>query len=262
MPRPLTEKRALVTGSTAGLGLAIAEGLASQGCDVVLHGIDPEDSVAIVCSELQSRHGVRAAYVRADLGSDAGASELHRVADAAFGGIDVLVNNAVVRHFAPIDQFPVDAWHRALAVNLSAAFHLVRLALPGMRARGWGRIVNMTSVYGERGASNRVDYVTTKSALLGFTRAVAMETLADGVTCNAVSPGSVLTPGTEDRVRAIEAGGVDRAQAVRQFLAGKQPSGRFVRADDVAASVIYLCSEAARDITGTVLPVDGGWLAS
>ena len=114
----------------------------------------------------------------------------------------------------------------------------------------------------ERGASNRVDYVTTKSALLGFTRAVAMETLADGVTCNAVSPGSVLTPGTEDRVRAIEAGGVDRAQAVRQFLAGKQPSGRFVRAEDVAASVIYLCSEAARDITGTVLPVDGGWLAS
>ena len=258
----LASKCALVTGSTAGLGQAIATGLAGQGCNVVLHGVDDEAAIAPARAALQAEHGVEVVYVRGDLGSDQGASDVFRAADAAFGGIDILVNNAVVRHFAPIDQFPVDAWQRALAVNLSAAFHLVRLALPGMRARGWGRIINMTSVYGERGATGRVDYVTTKSALLGFTRAVALETLADGITCNAVSPGSVLTPGTEDRVRAIEAGGVDRTTAEHQFLAGKQPSGRFVRPEDVAASIAYLCSPAARDITGTVLPIDGGWLAS
>ena len=259
---PLAGKRALVTGSTAGLGQAIATGLAANGCNVVLHGLEAEDAMAAACRALEEQHDVQVACVRGDLATDAGAIGVFGAAEAAFGGLDILVNNAVVRHFAPVDQFPVEAWQRALAVNLSAAFHLVRLALPGMRARGWGRIVNMTSVYGERGAPNRIDYVTTKSALLGFTRAVAMETLADGITCNAVSPGSVLTPGTEDRVRAIEAGGVERAQAERQFLAGKQPSGRFVRPEDVAASVAYLCGEAARDITGTVLPIDGGWLAS
>ena len=258
----LAGKRALVTGSTAGLGQAIVAGLAASGCNVVLHGLETEDVLAPTCRALEEQHGVQFAYVRGDLGTDQGAIDVFRAATAAFGGIDILVNNAVARHFAPVDQFPVEAWQRALAVNLSAAFHLVRLALPGMRTRGWGRIVNMTSVYGERGATNRIDYVTTKSALLGFTRAVAMETLADGITCNAVSPGSVLTPGTDDRVRAIVAGGVERAQAERQFLAGKQPSGRFVRPEDVAAGIVYLCGEAARDITGTVLPIDGGWLAS
>ncbi len=259
---PLSGKCALVTGSTAGLGQAIADGLAGQGCNVVLHGLDSDDAVESARQAMQEHHGVKVAYVRSDLAREDGAAELIRAAESACGAIDILVNNAVVRHFAPIDAFPVDAWNRALAVNLSAAFHLVRLALPGMRARGWGRIINMTSVYGARGATHRIDYVTTKSALLGFTRAVAMETLADGITCNAVSPGSVLTPGTDQRVQEIEARGIDRAQAEREFLAGKQPSGRFVRPEDVAASVAFLCSPAARDITGTVLPVDGGWLAS
>lgn len=261
--RPLSGKRALITGSNAGLGYAIAEGLASCGCDVVLHGLESDAAARPQCQALQDRHRVRAAYISADLASSNGALDLMQGAHAALGAVDILVNNAVVRHFAPIDRFPVEEWERALAVNVSAAFHLVRLALPGMRSRGWGRIVNMTSVYGERGTVNRVDYVTTKSALIGFTRACAMETLGDGITCNAVSPGSVLTPGTEKRVQQIrDASGVERAQAERQFLAGKQPSGRFVHPEDVAAAVAFLCSAAARDITGTVLPVDGGWLAS
>lgn len=261
--RPLAGKCALITGSSAGLGYAIAEGLAAVGCNVVLHGIEAEAVVESRRRALQHDRGVDVAYVRSDLAQEQGALELMRAAQTTFGAVDILVNNAVVRHFAPIDRFPVEKWEQALAVNVSAAFHLVRLALPGMRPRGWGRIVNMTSVYGERGTTNRIDYVTTKSALLGFTRAVAMETLGDGITCNAVTPGSVLTPGTEQRVQEIrERSGIERAQAERQFLAGKQPSGRFVRPEDVAAAVAFLCSSTARDITGVVLPVDGGWLAS
>lgn len=261
--RPLAGKCALVTGSAAGLGYAIADGLASAGCSVALHGLESEDAVAGQREALQDRHGVAAVYLRTDLAHEQGVRDLLQGAQSALGAVDILVNNAVVRHFAPIDRFPVEAWENALAVNLSAAFHLVRLALPGMRARGWGRIINMTSVYGERGTVNRVDYVTTKSALLGFTRAVAMETLGDGITCNAVSPGSVLTPGTEMRVQQIcRDSGVERAEAERRFLAGKQPSGRFVRPEDVAAAVTFLCSAAAREVTGAVLPVDGGWLAS
>jgi len=261
--RMLAGRRALVTGSSGGLGYAIAEGLAQAGCSMVLHGLDLPDQVAVQQQALRLRHGIDVAYIRSDLSQAGGALELMRRARAELGPVDILVNNAVVRHFAPIDEFPPEAWDRALAVNVSAAFHLVRETLPDMRARRWGRIVNLTSVYGERGTVNRVDYVTTKSALIGFTRAVAMETLNDGITCNAVSPGSVLTPGTQARVEQIrKEQDLPSADAERRFLAGKQPSGRFVRPDDVAAAVTFLCSDAARDITGIVLPVDGGWLAS
>jgi len=183
-------------------------------------------------------------------------------ARAGVGDIDILVNNAVLRHFAPIESLPVKDWESALAVNLTAAFRLVQLSLPGMKGRCWGRVINMTSVYGSRGTVDRVGYVTTKSALIGFTRAVAMETLAHGITCNAVCPGSVMTPGNEARVAAMMAEtGMGRADAERRFLQGKQPSGRFVQAADVGALVVFLCSAAARDITGAELPVEGGWLA-
>lgn len=258
----LAGRRALVTGATAGLGFAIADRLAAGGCAIVLHGLEPDDAGIAACGRLASAHGVAARYVRADLSTEAGAVALHAAADADGEGIDVLVNNAVVRHFAPIDAFPVAAWDRALAVNVSAAFHLVRLALPAMRRRHWGRIVNLSSIYGSRGTVNRIDYVTTKSALLGFTRAVAMETLTDGITCNAVCPGSVLTPSIDARVAALaQDRGLARADAERQFLAGKQPSGAFIEADHVAELIAFLCGPAGRDITGSVLPIDGGWLA-
>lgn len=259
---PLHGKTAVVTGSSAGLGLAVAEGLAGAGANVVLHGLEPDGPMEKVRRDLEERHGTLAAYVRSDLSSAEGVRSLFEAASAATGAVDIVVNNAVVRHFAPIERFPVAQWEKALAVNLSAAFHMVRLSLPGMRERGWGRIVNMTSVYAERGTRDRVDYVTTKSALVGFTHAVAAETLRDGITCNAVCPGSVLTPGTDERVRRIESEGVPREEAERRFLAGKQPSARFIRPEDVAAAVVFLCGPAARDITGTVLPVDGGWLAT
>ena len=257
-PLPIHGKTAVVTGSSAGLGLAVAEGLAGAGANVVLHGLEQEGAMEKIRRDMEERHRTRASYVRSDLSSERGVRSLFETA----GAVDIVVNNAVVRHFAPIDRFPVAEWEKALAVNLSAAFHMVRLSLPRMRERGWGRIVNMTSVYAARGTRDRVDYVTTKSALIGFTHAVAAETLRDGITCNAVCPGSVLTPGTDERVRRIESEGVPREEAERRFLAGKQPSARFIRPEDVAAAVVFLCGPAARDITGTVLPVDGGWLAT
>jgi 3-hydroxybutyrate dehydrogenase len=179
-----------------------------------------------------------------------------------FGGVDILVNNAVVRHAAPVEEFPVDAWDAAVAVNLSAAFHTIRLALPGMRQRNWGRIVNVSSVYGLFATTNRIGYVTTKTALLGLTRAVALETAGQDITCNAVCPGTAPTPVHEARVREMMASdGLSQAGAERRFLAGKQPTGRFIAASSVAALVVFLCRPDARDITGAALPVDGAWSA-
>jgi 3-hydroxybutyrate dehydrogenase len=184
-------------------------------------------------------------------------------ANAELGGVDILVNNAVVRHFAPIEDFPVDRWDAALAVNVSAAFHAIRLALPGMRAGGFGRIVNMTSVYGERGTTQRIDYVTSKAAIQGLTRAVAMEVAGSAVTCHALRPGSVLTPAIDRRVvELMDREGLPRREAEVKFLAGKQPSGRFVEVDSVARALLLLCGPAGPDMNGAILPIEGGWLAS
>ncbi|MEJ0015872.1 MAG: SDR family oxidoreductase [Acetobacteraceae bacterium] len=259
----LNGRHALVTGSTGGLGFAIGRALALAGCGVMFTGQESEAEVAPKLGALREEAAGDVHYRVADLSDEAGAAALVNSAMASLGSIDILVNNAVVRHFAPVEKFDVAHWNHSLAVNLSAAFHTIRLTVPGMRAAGWGRIINMSSVYGSRGAANRIDYVTTKTALLGLTRAVAMETLRDGITCNAVCPGSVHTPASEQRIMAsVTEGALSREEAERDFLAGKQPSGRFVEANDVAALVVFLCGPAGRDITGATLPVDGGWLAS
>jgi 3-hydroxybutyrate dehydrogenase len=260
---PLKGKTALVTGSAGGIGQAMAEGLARAGCNVVLHGIEPEAAVRPVQAALERAHGVRAGYVRADLTDPHAIERMMEEIAREHGGVDVLVNNAVTRHFAPIESFPVESWDKAMAVNVSAAFHTIRLALPAMRARGWGRIFNMTSVYGARGAANRIDYVTTKTALVGMTRVVALETINQGITCNAICPGSVLTPNIDTRLQALMAEqDLDRDAATRLFLAGKQPIGRFVESSHIAELLVFLCGPAGRDITGAMLPVEGGWLAS
>lgn len=256
-------KTALVTGSTGGLGYAMARELAGAGCNVVLHGIEPEASVRARVAELEQLHGTSASYMQVDLTDTVATEKMVRRIHELHGGIDVLVNNAVTRHFAAIDAFPVECWDRALAVNLSAAFHTIRLSLPGMRERGWGRIFNMTSVYGSRGIANRVDYVTTKTALIGMTRAVAMETVDQGITCNAICPGAVLTPTSELRIDALmEQTGLSREGATKRFLEGKQPTHRFIDAAHVAQMMVFLCSPAGNEITGAVMPVEAGWLAS
>jgi 3-hydroxybutyrate dehydrogenase len=218
----LAGKTALITGSTQGLGLAAAQRFAAAGCAIITNGIVDER------------------FVGADLRQP---SEIEEMIDDA-GPIDILVNNAVVRHVSPIEDFSVDAWNESLAVNLSAAFHTIRLTLPGMKQRGWGRIINVSSIYGQRGAANRAGYVTTKTALIGLTRAIALEVVNTGVTCNAVCPGTVDVPmhqGTS--------------------LAGKQPTARLIPTDDVAALMVFLCGPSSNDINGSIFPIDAGWSA-
>lgn len=251
-------RTALVTGSSDGLGLAMGKGLAAAGCDVVLHGLAAPGEVRATCDELMRVYDVRVRYVQSDLSQPDGIEALI----ASAGQVDVLVNNAVVRHFAPLEDFPLARWDQALAVNLTSAFRAIQLLLPGMRERQWGRIFNLSSAYGSRAITNRIDYVTTKTALLGLTRAVAIETQGQGITCNAVCPGSVLTPNIESRLTALMAQKqLDRETATREFLQGKQATGRFVEASHVADLIVFLCSESAASITGATLPVDDGWMA-
>jgi len=261
--RFLTGRSALVTGSSGGLGAAMAHALASAGANILLSGTKPKADVESLCGEIASRHQVAVDYFPADLAKLSEVEKLIAAAKLKFGVIHVLINNAVVRHFAPIDSFPVSHWDNALAVNISAAFHATRLLLTDMRAAGYGRIFNMTSVYGSRGTPNRVDYVTTKAAVQGLTRATAMENLNGDVTCHALCPGSVMTPASDKRVQELmRQAGLSRNAAEARFLEGKQPSGRFVSTQSVTQVLLLLCGPAGPDMNGAILNVDGGWLAS
>jgi 3-hydroxybutyrate dehydrogenase len=258
--KPLSGKRALITGSAQGLGLAIATRLAADGCDVVIHGLADASTLEALCGRFERDHAVRAMSSNADLRSPAEIGELMSAVERSFGGVDILVNNAVARHNAPVDAFPTASWDESLAVNLSAAFHTIHLAVPTMKKNKWGRIVNVSSIYGLRGAANRVGYVTTKTALIGLTRAVALETATDGITCNAVCPGTTESPVHNEAIaRLIVAEGLSPVAAELQLLAGKQPTHRLISAQGVAAFVAFLCSDQAADITGATLPIDAGW---
>jgi len=263
MRRDLAGKCALITGSVRGLGLAAAQRFAAAGCHVVLNGFDPAQEVASLRHDIETRYGVRTLYSGADLRRPGEIEAMVVAAQDAFGSIDILVNNAVVRHTAPVEAFSPEKWDEGIAVNLSAAFHTIRLVVPGMKRNEWGRIINVSSIYGLRGAVHRVNYVTSKTALVGLTRAVALETLAHGITCNAVCPGTTETPVHEAAVVAAMAEErIPRAEAVQRVLAGKQPTGRFISPDGVAALMVFLCQPEGADITGAVLPVDGGWASS
>jgi 3-hydroxybutyrate dehydrogenase len=259
----LKGKCALITGSTQGLGYAMAERLAAEGCHIVLNGFGDPAAIEAKRRHLEESHGVTAFHHGADLGVPGEIADLVEMAERALGTVDIAINNAVVRHFAPLEQFKVEDWDRALAVNLSAAFHTTRLVLPGMRRRNFGRIINISSIFGQRGTVNRVDYVTTKTALIGFTRAVALEAAGQNITCNALCPGSSPTPAIEQRLAEFMVKeGLPRDAAIRAFMASRQPSGRFVSMEGVAALAAFLCGPAGGDITGAAIPIDGGWSAS
>jgi 3-hydroxybutyrate dehydrogenase len=262
LDRPLARRRALITGSTQGLGLAIARRLSAHGCDVVLHGLGDANAVEVTRARLETEFAVRVRYSAADLRDPQQIAALIGATTDAFGGIDILINNAVTRHTAPIEEFRPADWDEAVAVNLSSAFHTTRLVVPMMKKAGWGRIVNVSSIYGLRGAVDRVGYVTTKTALIGLTRAVALETAKDGITCNAVCPGTSESPVHEATLTHMTASeGLSRPAAEARLLAGKQPTARLIAADSVAELIAFLCTDAAADITGAVLPIDAGWSA-
>jgi|SRR5579871_5563332 len=256
----LSGKWALVTGATAGLGFAVAESLAGAGANVVVHDLAAPVDAA---ERLVARFGVAAISFAADLSQRAAIETMMGDLLGRLDGIDILVNNAVVRHFAPVEDFSPDHWEQALAVNLSAPFHLARLALPAMRRRGFGRIINLGSIYSTRAVPERIDYVTTKTAIVGMTRAIAIETAQTNITCNALCPGTLPTPAIQSKIAASAArDGHPLEEATRDYLATRQPSGRFVATEGVGALAVFLCTEAARDITGAALPVDGGWAIS
>jgi 3-hydroxybutyrate dehydrogenase len=255
-------KCALVTGSIGGIGYATVRALAGQGCHVMMNGLGDLAEIEQKRKSLGDEFRVKVGFNGADLSNVGHIEELVRATERELGPIDILVNNAVARNFHPIDEMPVDRWNYALAVNLSAPFHLIRLTLPGMKSRHWGRIVNMASNWGLTGTVGRGDYVATKHGVVGLTRAVALEALPHGVTCNAICPGSTLTPHAERQIQErMDKGGKSREETVKEFLAQRQPSGRFVLPEQVADLIVFLCSEAASEMTGSPVSIDGGWYA-
>jgi 3-hydroxybutyrate dehydrogenase len=257
-----TGKTALVTGSTSGIGLGIARALASQGANVILNGFGDAADIERLRLELAERHGVAVRHDGADMGRPEAVEQMMGQALAEFGCIDLLVNNAGIQHVAPVDEFPVDKWYAILAINLSAGFHTTRLALPAMKQRGFGRIVNIASAHALVASPYKSAYVTAKHGVAGFTKSVALEVAQAGITVNAVCPGYVLTPLVEQQIPdTARARGLTPEQVVRDVLLAAQPTKKFVTVEQVAALTAFLCSDDAASITGAVLPIEGGWTA-
>jgi 3-hydroxybutyrate dehydrogenase len=255
-------RTALVTGSTSGIGLAIARALAANGCDVVFNGFGDEDVVSRLVQETADSFRVRTLHVAADLSRPAEVRSLVAAAEAQFGAVDILVNNAGIQFTAPIEDFPDEKWDEILAVNLSAAFHAIKAALPGMRRRNYGRIVNIASVHGLVASVNKSAYVAAKHGLVGLTKAAALEAAEADITVNAVCPGWVRTQMPEKQIAARAAdAGVSIEEAAVRLVGEKHPNKRFLRPESVAALVTFLCGEHASGMTGEILTIDGGWTA-
>jgi 3-hydroxybutyrate dehydrogenase len=255
-------KTALVTGSTSGIGLGIARTLAAQGANVILNGFGERAEIERLRAGLAETHGVEVRHDGADMSRPEAIDDMMGKALSEFGCIDLLVNNAGIQHVAPVDEFPVDKWYAILAVNLSSTFHTTRLALPAMKAKGWGRIVNIASAHALVASKYKSAYVTAKHGVAGFTKTVALEVAEAGITVNAVCPGYVLTPLVEQQIPdTAKARGITQQEVVRDVLLAAQPTKRFVSVEQVAALTAFLCSEDAASITGAILPIEGGWTA-
>jgi len=254
----LKGKTALVTGSTSGIGLGIAKALAAQGADVVLNGFGdaqgPQAEVAAL--------GVRVGYHGADMSKPAEIEAMMAYAQETFGGVDILVNNAGIQHVARVENFPVERWDAIMAINLSSAFHATRLALPAMRAKNWGRIINVASIHGLVASAEKSAYVAAKHGVVGLTKVVALENATTGVTCNAICPGWVLTPLVQKQVDAKAAAlGLSNEEATKLLLGEKEPSMQFTTPEELGALAVFFCSPAGNNVRGVAWNMDGGWTA-
>ena len=248
----LEAKRALVTGSTSGIGLAIARALREEGAEVILNGLGDPDEIAALQEE------IGADYNGANL-MDPGAIE---AMFETVGDIDILVNNAGMQHVAPVEEFPPEKWDAVIALNLTAVFHTTRLAVPGMKAKGWGRIINTASAHSLAASPFKSAYVATKHAIGGFTKTIALELAEAGVTANCISPGYVWTPLVENQIPdTMKARGLSREEVINDVLLAKQPTKKFVQPEEIGAMAVFLCREEARNVTGANWSIDGGWTA-
>lgn len=255
-------KVAIVTGSTSGIGLGIAEAFASAGMHVMLNGFGDRDAVEQTRANLQARYGVDVAYSGADMSRPDEIAAMVSAAQQRFGQVDVLVNNAGIQHVEAIETFPPEKWDAIIAINLSSAFHAIRAVVPGMKARRWGRIVNVASAHALVASPFKSAYVAAKHGLLGLTKTVALETAEHGITANAICPGYVLTPLVERQIpETAKARGLTEQQVVRDVLLHAQPTRRFVTASEIGALAVFLCTPGGASITGTALPIEGGWTA-
>jgi len=258
----LRGKTALVTGSTSGIGLGIARCLAAEGANIVFNGFGDAKEIEQLQADVAKEFGIQTAYHGADMSKPADIEAMMNFIDEKFGGTDVLINNAGIQHVANVDEFPVEKWDAIIAINLTSAFHTTRLALPGMKKKNWGRIINIASAHGLVGSAGKSAYVAAKHGIVGFTKVSALETATTGVTVNAICPGFVLTPLVQKQVDArAEKDGLTNEQAKHALLADKQPSGDFVTPEELGGLAVFLCSDAAKQVRGAAWNVDGGWVA-
>ncbi|MBK4736717.1 3-hydroxybutyrate dehydrogenase [Noviherbaspirillum sp. DKR-6] len=258
----LKNRTAIVTGSTSGIGLGIARGLAAQGANLLINGFGDARETRRVCAQLAEAHGIEVRFHGADMSQPAEIRDMVTFAASEFGGVDILVNNAGIQHTASVADFPEERWDAVIAVNLSAVFHATKAVLPIMRAANWGRIVNIASVHGLVGSINKSAYVAAKHGVVGLTKVTALEMAQTGVTCNAICPGWVLTPLVQRQIDDLAAReGITKDEAQRRLLAEKQPSGDFATPEQIAALTAFLCSDAAAQLRGAALPIDGAWTA-
>ncbi|MEH6524220.1 3-hydroxybutyrate dehydrogenase [Sulfitobacter sp.] len=255
-------KTAVVTGSSSGIGLGIANGLAASGMNIVMNGIEAPEEVEQARKSLETDHGIKAIYSHANMMTPEGAAELIALAEETFGKIDVLVNNAGIQFVSPVEDFPDDKWQAIINLNLSAAFYTTKAVVGGMKERGWGRIINIASAHGLVASPFKSAYVAAKHGIIGLTKTVALEAAEHGVTVNAICPGYVWTPLVEKQIPdTAKARGMTEEQVKRDVLLAAQPTKQFATVEEMAAVAVFLCSDGAKSITGSALPVDGGWTA-
>lgn len=258
----LKGKTAVVTGSTSGIGLGIAEGFAKEGVNLVLNGFGDAAEIETIRSGLASKFGIKVTYDGADMSKPEQIEAMMKKAAADFGGVDILVNNAGIQHVCPVEEFPTAKWDAIIAINLSSAFHTTKMAVPYMKSKGWGRIINVASAHAMVASPFKSAYVASKHGIMGFTKTVALEVAEKGVTCNAICPGYVLTPLVEKQIPdTAKARGMTIEQVKKDVLLAAQPTKQFVTTEQVAGTAIFLCSDSAASITGTNIMVEGGWTA-